>query len=187
MDRGVSYRLSLLQKFVLEHTTNTTASGQLARNSPHQQVAVVCICQSKWETRTSGAFQPGYIALRRALRSENNHGRHIEGSFQTKVLKTGHFKGPFGRTSGPPWSFALILCTLDPHFCRARTGASSAADFYPTVIASRKCGLRGRLRGFRVRFGKGPLSAYLELLSSLSDCFFFCFVFFYNALICISV
>ncbi len=25
------------------------------------------------------------------------------------------------------------LCALDPHFCRACTGASSAADFYPTV------------------------------------------------------
>ncbi len=45
---------------------------------------------------TSGAFQTGYIALRRALWSENNHGRHIEGSFQTEALKTGHFKGPFG-------------------------------------------------------------------------------------------
>ncbi len=44
----------------------------------------------------SGAFQTGYIALRRALRSENNHVRHTEGSFQTEVLKTGHFKGPFG-------------------------------------------------------------------------------------------
>ncbi len=28
------------------------------------------------------------------------------------------------------------LCALDPHFCRARTGASSAADFYPTVKAA---------------------------------------------------
>ncbi len=45
--------------------------------------------------RTVGAFQTGYIALRRALRSENNHGCHIEGSFQTEVLKTSHFKGPF--------------------------------------------------------------------------------------------
>ncbi len=32
-------------------------------------------------TTTTGAFQTGYIALRRAIRSENNHGRHIEGSF----------------------------------------------------------------------------------------------------------
>ncbi len=28
------------------------------------------------------------------------------------------------------------LCALDLHFCRARTGASSAADFYPTVKAA---------------------------------------------------
>ncbi len=41
-------------------------------------------------------FQTGYIALRRELRSENNHGCHIEGSFQTQVLKISHFKGPFG-------------------------------------------------------------------------------------------
>ncbi len=43
-----------------------------------------------------GAFQMGYIALPRALRSENNHGHHIEVSFQTEVLKTDHFNGPFG-------------------------------------------------------------------------------------------
>ncbi len=28
------------------------------------------------------------------------------------------------------------LCALDTHFCRARTGASSTADFYPTVNAA---------------------------------------------------
>ncbi len=28
------------------------------------------------------------------------------------------------------------LCALDPHFCRALTGASSAAEFYPTVKAA---------------------------------------------------
>ncbi len=28
------------------------------------------------------------------------------------------------------------LCALDPHFCQACTGASSAADFYPTVKAA---------------------------------------------------
>ncbi len=44
----------------------------------------------------ANTFSHHCIALRRALRSENNHGCHIEGSFQTKVLKTGHFKGPFG-------------------------------------------------------------------------------------------
>ncbi len=43
-----------------------------------------------------GAFQTGYVALRRAVRSENNHGHHIEVSFQTEVLKISHFKGPFG-------------------------------------------------------------------------------------------
>ncbi len=31
------------------------------------------------------------------FQSENNYGRHIEGSFQTEVLKTSHFKGPFGK------------------------------------------------------------------------------------------
>ncbi len=28
------------------------------------------------------------------------------------------------------------LCALDPHFCRARTRASSPADFYLTVKAA---------------------------------------------------
>ncbi len=42
-----------------------------------------------------GVFQTGYIALQRAIRSENIHGCHIEGSFQTEVLNTGYFKGPF--------------------------------------------------------------------------------------------
>ncbi len=28
------------------------------------------------------------------------------------------------------------LCALDPHFCRARTGASCSVDFYPTVNAA---------------------------------------------------
>lgn len=31
-----------------------------------------------------------------ALWSENNHGFHTKWSFQTKVLKTGHFTEPFG-------------------------------------------------------------------------------------------
>ncbi len=69
-------------------------------------------------------------ALRRALRSENNHGRHIEGSFQTEVLKTSHFrlKGPSvwristgkGTTDGHfglPWSFAQILSTMTAPPC----------------------------------------------------------------------
>ncbi len=56
----------------------------------------VTFCMSPFFRHNSGAFQTGYIALRRALRSENNHVRHTEGSFQTEVLKTGHFKGPFG-------------------------------------------------------------------------------------------
>ncbi len=34
----------------------------------------------------------GYNDLQRALQSENNHNRHIEGPFQTEVLKTGQFK-----------------------------------------------------------------------------------------------
>ncbi len=59
------------------------------------------------------------------------------------------------------------LCALDPHLCRACTGASTAANFYQRVlllpdsqsgITSRKCGLRGRPRGFRVPFGTGPLA-----------------------------
>ncbi len=64
---------------------------------------------------SKGAFQTGYIALRRALRSENNHGRHIEESFQTEELKTVHSKGPFGMKGttdgrvGLPWSFAWHL------------------------------------------------------------------------------
>ncbi len=69
---------------------------------------------------THGAFQTRYIALRRALWCENNHGCHIEGSFQTELLKTGHFKGPFGMkefegynwwTLRPP----MILCTDSFH------------------------------------------------------------------------
>ncbi len=57
----------------------------------------------------NGAFQTGYIALR----SKNNHGRHVEGSFQTEVLKTGHFKGPFGINDfeGYNWWAPIILCT----------------------------------------------------------------------------
>ncbi len=60
-------------------------------------------------------FQTGYIALRRALRSEKNHGRHIEGSFQTEVLKIAHFKGPFGMKDfkGYNWwtlRVPMILC-----------------------------------------------------------------------------
>lgn len=35
-----------------------------------------------------GAFQMGHFALRRD--------RHIEVTFQSKVLKTGHFEGSFG-------------------------------------------------------------------------------------------
>ncbi len=41
----------------------------------------------------TGTFQTGYIALRRALWSENNRGRHIDGSFQNEMLKTSHFEG----------------------------------------------------------------------------------------------
>ncbi len=70
---------------------------------------------SRFSSKTCGAFQTGYITLQRALWSEKNHGRHIEGSFQTNVFKTGHFKGPFGMkdfegynwwTLRPPWFFA---------------------------------------------------------------------------------
>ncbi len=60
---------------------------------------------------SDGAFQTGHIALRRALRSENNHGRHTEGSFQTEVLKTGHFKRPFGMKDAT-CSTLLVLMRL---------------------------------------------------------------------------
>ncbi len=50
-------------------------------------------------------FQMACISLQRALRSENNHGRHIEGAFQTKVLKTGHFKRPFGMKDFEGYNF----------------------------------------------------------------------------------
>ena len=55
-----SRRLRLGRQVAFEHTTKTTADGQLActfcacargNNSPHQQVAVVCIRHSKRETR----------------------------------------------------------------------------------------------------------------------------------------
>ncbi len=55
------------------------------------------------------------------------------------------------------------LCVLDPHFCRAHTGASiwvqAPSRLLPdsqSGITSRKCGLRGRPREFRVSFGPGP-------------------------------
>ncbi len=67
-----------------------------------------------------GAFQTGYIALRMALGSENNHGRHIEGSFQTEVLKTSHFKGPFGMKDFEGYNWwtlwaPMILCADSLH------------------------------------------------------------------------
>ncbi len=48
-------------------------------------------------------FQTEYIALR----SENNHGRHIEGPFQSDVLKTGHFE-----IKDFTWFFVQILSTM---------------------------------------------------------------------------
>ncbi len=67
-----------------------------------------------------GAFQMGYISLRRALRSENNHGRHIEGSFQTEVLKTSPFKGPFRMKDFEGYNWwtlraPMILCAESLH------------------------------------------------------------------------
>lgn len=38
-------------------------------------------------------LKTGYIHLQRAYQSENNHGHHIEVSFQTELLKIGHFEG----------------------------------------------------------------------------------------------
>ncbi len=60
------------------------------------------------------------IALRRALRSENNHGRHIEVSFQTEVLKISHFKGPFGMKDFKGYNWwtlraPMILCADSLH------------------------------------------------------------------------
>ncbi len=67
-----------------------------------------------------GAFQMGYISLRRALWSENNHGRHIEGSFQTEVLKTSPFKGPFRMKDFEGYNWwtlraPMILCAESLH------------------------------------------------------------------------
>ncbi len=56
--------------------------------------------------KAGSAFQTGYIALRRTLRSENNHGRQIEGSFQIEVLKTSHF----------PLELRISKGTSDGHF-----------------------------------------------------------------------
>ncbi len=72
------------------------------------------------DERTHGVFQMGYIALRRALRSENNHGRHIEVSFQTEVLKISHFKGPFGLKDFEGYNWwtrraPMILCADSLH------------------------------------------------------------------------
>ena len=74
-----------------------------------------------WDTL--GAFQTGYINLRRALRSENNHCPHTEGSFQTKVLKTGHFKGPLGLKDFEGYNWwtlraPMILCADSLHDAR---------------------------------------------------------------------
>ncbi len=73
-----------------------------------------------------GAFQMGYITLQRALRSENNHGRHIEGS-KPKYSKLAPSKDPSewriskGTTDwhfGLPWSFAQNLCMMTAPPCR---------------------------------------------------------------------
>ncbi len=61
--------------------------------------------------RSIGAFQTEYIALW----GENNHGRHIEGWYQTEVLKTSHFKGPFGMKDFEGYNWLslrapMILC-----------------------------------------------------------------------------
>ncbi len=60
------------------------------------------------------------------------------------------------------------LCALDPHFCRpalvrahSRLLPDSQSD-----ITSRKCGLRGRPRGFRVPFGTGPILLRCHAISS---------------------
>ncbi len=54
------------------------------------------------------------------ISSENNHGRHIEGSFETEVLKTGHFNLPFRMKDlkGYDWltlRAPMILCTDSFH------------------------------------------------------------------------
>ncbi len=55
--------------------------------------------------------------------------------------------------SAPLWP----LCALDPHFC-PHWGEllSRLLPDSQSGITSRKCGLRGRPRGFRVPFGTGP-------------------------------
>ncbi len=57
-----------------------------------------------------GVFQTGYIPLWRAL----------EGSFQTEVLKTSHFKGPFGMKDFEGYNWwalraPMILCAESLH------------------------------------------------------------------------
>ncbi len=50
-------------------------------------------------------------------------------------------------------------CTLDPHFCQAHTGASSAADFYLTVKAALRpvsADSEEEREGLKVSFGTGP-------------------------------
>ncbi len=73
---------------------------------------------TSWSRSSDGVFKSGHIALLRALRHENNHGHHIEVSFQTEVLKISHFKGPLGMKDFEgykwwtlrdlPWSFAWL-------------------------------------------------------------------------------
>ncbi len=51
-------------------------------------------------------FQTEYIALR----SENHHGRHIEGPFQSEVLKTGQFEIKDFEGYSMDTSAPMILC-----------------------------------------------------------------------------
>ncbi len=64
------------------------------------------------------------------------------------------------------------LCALDPHFCRAHTWASSQqTSNSQSGIMLRKCGLRGRPRGFRVTFGTGPWNTRQESRRPHLRCF----------------
>ncbi len=71
------------------------------------------------------------IALRRALRSENNHAAILKGRSKPKCSKLATSKGPSEwRISkgtidghfGLPWSFALILCMMMHGFFPSRVG-----------------------------------------------------------------
>ncbi len=91
--------------------------------------------------------QSGHIALLRALRHENNHGHHIEVSFQTEVLKISHFKGPLGMKDFEGYKWWTLRTSHDPLHDDAasvwrRRALQETVVWSPTPFKSSKLSLR---------------------------------------------